>query len=326
MFCFPQKSYETLTNERIQYAPDGSSYVTHQMVMEKAYVEELLGVFAETWERKLSLTSAVMASKLAPVAGGATIDDKNDEQLVNAHEIEDYVMNAESDGEDTTGGWRDTDDFVRRKMNRRRRGLSMFEAWPEDKGSEKMKRRNSADPRRAGAFAKGIPEGVAEGVADGGAEVGAELGAEANTAVHINAVPRPMPAWAAAVLASLPPDKLTLGFSGAFIFIISTWAIRRMTSCFLTEYAAYASWVAAKHPESVELAPTRRWSRHPLGPVIGSLGVRAQRMLNGNGLCCPGAGVVRWMKLFGYQYAGFEIGHVPACGLDLPRHRDSYGL
>ena len=154
--------------------------------------------------------------------------------------------------------------------------------------------------------------------------MGAELGAEANTAVHINAVPRPMPAWAAAVLASLPPDKLTLGFSGAFIFI-STWAIR-LTSCFLTEYAAYASWVAAKHPESVELAPTRRWSRHPLGPVIGSLGVRAQRMLNGHGLCCPGAGVVRWMKLFGYQYAGFEIGHVPSCGLDLPRHRDSYGL
>ena len=320
MFCFPQKSYETLTNERIQYAPDGSSYVTHQMVMEKAYVEELLGVFAETWERKLSLTSAVMASKLAPVGGGASIDDKNDEQLVNAHEIEDYVMNAESDGEDTTGGWRDTDDFVRRKMNRRRRGLAMFEAWPEDKGSGKMKRRNSADPRRAGAFAKGIPEGVA----DGGAEVGAELGAEANTAVHINAVPRPMPAWAAAVLASLPPDKLTLGFSGAFIFI-SIWAIG-MTSCFFTEYAAYASWVAAKHPESVEVAPTRRWSRHPLGPVIGSLGVRLQRMLNGNGLCCPGAGVVKWMKLFGYQYAGFEIGHVPSCGLDLPRHRDSYGL
>jgi hypothetical protein len=292
------------------------------MVMEKAYVEELLGVFAETWERKLSLTSAVMASKLAPVAGRSSIDDKNDEQLVNAHEIEDYVMNSESDGEDTTGGWRDTDDFVRRrKMNRRRRGLAMFEAWPEDKKSSgKMKRRNSADPRRAGAFAKGIPEGVPEV----GAEVGAELGAEANTAVHINAVPRPMPAWAAAVLASLPPDKLTLGFSGAFIFI-STWAIR-MTSCFLTEYAAYASWVAAKHPESVELAPTRRWSRHPLGPVIGSLGVRAQRVLNGNGLCCPGAGVVKWMKLFGYQYAGFEIGHVPSCGLDLPRHRDSYGL
>ena len=91
-------------------------------------------------------------------------------ELVNAHEIEDYVMNAESDGEDTTGGWRDTDDFVRRKMNRRRRGLAMFEAWPEDKGSGKMKRRNSADPRRAGAFAKGIPEGLPEGVADGGAE------------------------------------------------------------------------------------------------------------------------------------------------------------
>ena len=199
--------------------------MTHQMVMEKAYVEELLGVFAETWERKLSLTRAVMASKLAPVAGGKSIDDKNDERQPSLESIdEDDVVNGVDDGEDTTGGWRDTDDFVRRKMNRRRRGLSMFEAWPEDKGSGKMKRRNSADPRRAGAFAKGIPEGIPEGVADGGAELGAELGAEANTAVHINAVPRPMPAWAAAVLASLPPDKLTLGFSGAFIFI-SIWAI-----------------------------------------------------------------------------------------------------
>ena len=40
---------------------------------------------------------------------------------------------------------------------------------------------------------------------------------------HVNAAPRPMPAWASAVLASLPEDSLTLGFS---------------------EYAAYASWVA----------------------------------------------------------------------------------
>jgi hypothetical protein len=65
------------------------------MVMEKAYVEELLGVFAETWERKLSLTSAVMASKLAPVAGGASIDDKNDERQPSLESIdEDDVVNG----------------------------------------------------------------------------------------------------------------------------------------------------------------------------------------------------------------------------------------
>ena len=121
----------------------------------------------------------------------------------------------------------------------------------------------------------------------------------------MNAAPRPMPAWASAVLASLPEDSLTLGFS---------------------EYAAYASWVASKHPESVEVAPVRAWSRHPFGPLIGSLGIRAQRMVNRDGLCCPGPASVRAMKLLGYQYAGFEIGHVASCGLDLPRHRDSYGL
>ena len=58
-----ESSYEKLVpGERVQYAPDGSSYVTHQMVVEKAYVEELLGAFGEAWERRLSVESAVKAS------------------------------------------------------------------------------------------------------------------------------------------------------------------------------------------------------------------------------------------------------------------------
>ena len=67
-----ESSYEKLVpNERVQYAPYGSSYVTHQMVMEKAYVEELLGAFGEAWERRLSMESAVKASALKAAAIGA---------------------------------------------------------------------------------------------------------------------------------------------------------------------------------------------------------------------------------------------------------------
>ena len=44
-----------------------------------------------------------------------------------------------------------------------------------------------------------------------------------------------------------------------------------------SEYGAYASWVAAHHPETVQLAPRRLWSRHPMGPLIGSLGIALQQ-------------------------------------------------
>ena len=68
----------------------------------------------------------------------------------------------------------------------------------------------------------------------------------------------------------------------------------------------------------------RAWSSPP-GSLIDRLGI-GLAMVNRDGLCCPGPASVRAMKLLGYQYAGFEIGHVASCGLDLPRHRDSYGL
>ena len=303
-----ESSYAKLVpGERIQYAPDGSSYVTHQMVMEKAYVEELLGAFGEAWERRLSMESAVKAS--AAAASGAhgargAIGAKDPRPRVDPGGELDGGDDDDVDVDDgdDTGGWRDADDFVRR----RRRRIAMFEAWPEDRDVRRGGGGKRAEPRRAGSFERvgGLPDGDSPGAHPSGDSPGA-ISSGAAVRLTVNAAPRPMPAWASAVLASLPEDSLALGFS---------------------EYAAYASWVATRHPESVEVAPTRTWSRHPFGPLIGSLGVRAQRMANRDGLCCPGPAAVRAMKLLGYQYAGFEIGHVGSCGLDLPRHRDSYGL
>ena len=93
-----------------------------------------------------------------------------------------------------------------------------------------------------------------------------------------------------------------------------------------SEYASYASFVSSRHPETVETATSRTWSRHPLGPFVGSFAIRAFRWLGGTGLCCPTAGMVRLMKVLGYQYAGFEIGHVGSCGLNAPGLEESYGL
>ena len=115
-----------------------------------------------------------------------------------------------------------------------------------------------------------------------------------------------MPVWARAILASLNPSALDLGFS---------------------EYASYASWVATHHPETVEVVPHRTWTRHPLGPMLGSSGIRILRRWSPDPrLCCPSAAAVRFMKLLGYQYGGFEVGHVGSCGYDRPEHARAYGV
>ena len=140
-----------MPGERVQYAPDGSSYVTHQMVVEKAYVEELLGAFGEAWERRLSVESAVKASAAYRVHGsnGANGDLEGSRRISKdprpsvdpGGEVDDDVndFNDVDDGDDT-GGWRDADDFVRR-----RRRLALFEAWPEDR-----RRGNRGEPATGG--------------------------------------------------------------------------------------------------------------------------------------------------------------------------------
>jgi hypothetical protein len=95
-----------------------------------------------------------------------------------------------------------------------------------------------------------------------------------------------------------------------------------------SEYASYASWVAARHPETVDVQAHRRWSRHPLGPMLGTFGIRVLSFWSpspNERLCCPSAFAVRAMKLLGYAYGGFEVGHVPSCGYDAPEHDEGYG-
>ena len=145
-----------MPGERVQYAPDGSSYVTHQMVVEKAYVEELLGAFGEAWERRLSVESAVKASAAYGALGVERAKDLEGSRRISKDprpsvdpggEVDDDVndFNDVDDGDDT-GGWRDADDFVRR-----RRRLALFEAWPEDRRRGNRRTRDGrARSRRGG--------------------------------------------------------------------------------------------------------------------------------------------------------------------------------
>jgi hypothetical protein len=94
-----------------------------------------------------------------------------------------------------------------------------------------------------------------------------------------------MPRWARAVLRALPSDAkgLHLGFS---------------------EYASYASWVAAHAPGDVAVAPARAWTRHPLGSVWA---VAATRLLHPHrAACCPSRRLLAATAAQGWLYTGFE--------------------
>jgi hypothetical protein len=49
-------------------------------------------------------------------------------------------------------------------------------------------------------------------------------------------------------------------------------------------------------------------------------------MADPRGVCCPGPAAVKAMKLMGYKYIGFEVGHVRRCRYNAPIHADSYGV
>lgn len=110
-----------------------------------------------------------------------------------------------------------------------------------------------------------------------------------------------LPDWAQAILQSLDKKDLILGFS---------------------EYATYASYVAQFHPEAVQDETRKNWAR----ASGGKLGISIQRLINHDGLCCPGPGVLGLMKSRHFDYVGHEIGHVDACQYNAPEHAVSYGL
>jgi hypothetical protein len=224
-----EDAYKRLTNEPLASAPDGSSYVTHAMTFERAFLEELLGAFADAWEDSIRERADVLAKK------------------TNARRLTERITSF---------------------------------------GAETVKRSEEED--ETFVFSRGDARGD-----------GASAGAPTKTRAR-------MPTWARAILASLNPEHLDLGFS---------------------EYASYASWVATHHPETVEVVPHRAWTRHPLGPMLGSSGIRILRRWSPvPNLCCPSAFAVRAMKLLGYSYGGFEVGHVRSCGYDKPEHERAYGL
>ena len=241
-----EPSYRALTGDAVRRAPDGSSYVTHQMTMRREYVQEMLDAFANAWDTTLKAASERTAEDTAA---------KTDAKAAAAG---------------TSGGF--GDGKATRRLTRAFGILRAREAF--DGG-------------------------------DGGGGGGGGDASTSNDDASASDASASMPTWARAVLASVPRDALDLGFS---------------------EYASYASWVAAHHPETVEVVPTRVWSRHPLGPVLGSAAIRAFRAMRGDGLCCPTTRAVKAMKLTGYAYAGFEVGHVESCGLHAPEHAKGYGV
>ena len=110
----------------------------------------------------------------------------------------------------------------------------------------------------------------------------------------------------------------TLLGGGGHLGLIASIAVRLGFS----EYASYASWVAANHRNggararsAVVSAPVRADARER--GDTRSEGLRSTAVFRRASFV---------MKFLGYRYAGFEIGHVDACGLDDPKRSDAYGV
>lgn len=108
--------------------------------------------------------------------------------------------------------------------------------------------------------------------------------------------------WVWRILDSLDPQFINIGFS---------------------EYASYVSWVKQHHPESQHILSHRTWRRNPIGGLQAlSLG----RYLHPDGLCCPVSSMLGLMRVLGYQYVGFEIGHNAVCHYNDEQFSTGYGV
>ena len=110
------------------------------------------------------------------------------------------------------------------------------------------------------------------------------------------------PAWPWRVLAALNPTQPQLAFS---------------------EYASYASWALQRSPPVAAAARRCTWRRHPPG---GPIRLLYERMRHTSGRCCPSRQLLASLRARGWQYVGFEVGHIELCGYNSPESADSYGL
>ena len=128
-------------------------------------------------------------------------------------------------------------------------------------------------------------------------------------------LPPGLPAWPWAILGALDAERVHLGFS---------------------EYASYASWALQRSPPAAVAAPRRSWRRHPPGgplrlllqarrrpphpswsPCSGhqqrGLPHPVQALHDPGRRCCPSRALLASLHRAGWQYVGFEAGHVALC-------------
>lgn len=89
-----------------------------------------------------------------------------------------------------------------------------------------------------------------------------------------------------------------------------------------SEYASYVSFVKRHYPESQYIVTRRTWLRHPAGQSF----IAALRHLHPRRCCCPPNWLLNFLKVAGYTYTGYEVGHIAACGYTDPIHNHGYCL
>lgn len=106
-------------------------------------------------------------------------------------------------------------------------------------------------------------------------------------------------AWVWSILDAVPVQHIDMGFS---------------------EYASYVSWVKQHYPDSQLILKRRTWVRMPFGEST----VRLMQRLHPHRCCCPPRSLLLVLKMMHYQYTGYEVGHVAACGYNKAEHAQGY--
>ncbi|KAG2435220.1 hypothetical protein HXX76_007302 [Chlamydomonas incerta] len=262
-------AFRRLMRRPLEFAPDGTSFVTHWMVVYKPYLLEFL--------RELSLGTPGSSRSSSGATGGGSSS-----RLRGAGGSSDSSSSSSTAGRELQAEAAGQDEGTGAAAGRRLSSSSTGDDAGIGAGDP-----GGADASTGAGASRGLKQGVATTV-PGSDQASATKGLD------------PL-GWVWRILSAVEPSSADLGFS---------------------EYASYITWVRQRYPASQKLADRKTWIRHPFGQGT----VKLLRLLRADRCCCPSAWLLRLVRLLGFMYTGYEVGHIEECRYSEPQYATSYGL
>ncbi|KAG2446688.1 hypothetical protein HYH02_008254 [Chlamydomonas schloesseri] len=263
-------TFRQLMRRPLEFAPDGTSFVTHWMVVYKPYLLEFLRELSQGAPGNSKSRSGGGSSSRLRGGGGGGGGGGGSSVGDSSGSVAGRELHAEAARRDVDSG------AAGRRLS------SSSDAGDDDAGI--------GDTGEVSGASRGLRQQQQHAAATtpGSDQASATRGLD------------PL-GWVWRILSAVEPSSADLGFS---------------------EYASYISWVRQRYPASQQLAESKTWIRHPFGQGT----VKLLRLLRTDRCCCPSAWLLRLVRLLGFVYTGYEVGHIEECRYSEPQYAASYGL